>query len=243
MFKTIVLDSDTSVVYKKPISKLLMSVHSCFCFCFLQFLTTKSDCNIVKICFFCQGWCSTWPPPARHCFFKSFQGWREMQNFPVKNILTSTTFSFPVSHFHFCLSSRHCLSLWAVAGCSQRKWCCPSGVVINTFNGEQVLGMGHIKTSYTLNPQHNPGMHYNEENHFEEKCRERQQSCGKCFRDNRKTTFLHFHLDSFSNLGCRSSQGKSSIKYNFSNAFHFPVKISGLDIYLSHFLCLSPWST
>lgn len=154
--------------------------------------------------------------------------------------LSSVFPSLPLTHIH---KNTHTHTLWADAACSQRKWCCPSGVVINMLNGEQVLGMGRIETSYTPDPQNNPGMYYNEENHFGEKCLERQQSCGKCFRDNRKAAFLHFHLDSFNNLGCKSSEGKSSIKCNFLNALPFSVKISGLDIYLSHFRCLSPWST
>lgn len=90
----------------------------------------------------------------------------------------------------FCLSSRLSLSLWAVAGSSQRKWCSPSGVVVNMLSRERASGRGHMKTSYALNPQQNPGVHYNGENHFGGKRLERQQSCGKCFWDNRETTLF-----------------------------------------------------
>lgn len=76
------------------------------------------------------------------------------------------------------------------------------------LNREQVLGMGHIKTSYALNPQNNPGMHYNEENYFGEKCLERQQSCGKRFRDNHKDQFSSFLSGEFQQSGLQIFRGK-----------------------------------
>lgn len=34
------------------------------------------------------------------------------------------------------------------------------------LSGEKAFGRGHMKTSSILNPQHNPGVHYNGGNHF-----------------------------------------------------------------------------
>lgn len=42
-------------------------------------------------------------------------------------------------------------SLWAVAGCFQRKWCRPSGLFINMLDGEQVFGRGN-KEKIIINP-------------------------------------------------------------------------------------------
>ena len=105
--------------------------------------------------------------------------------------LVSSALSLSLSlSLSFCLSPCLSLWLWAVTGCFQRKWCSPSGVVVNILSGERAFGRGHMKTSYALNPQQNPGVRYNGENHFGGKCLERQQSCGKCFRDNHKTTLF-----------------------------------------------------
>lgn len=105
-------------------------------------------------------------PSCTPLFAKSLQGcdvkWKSSlplpSSFPWLARLSRSLF--------FCPSSRLSPSLWAVAGFSQRKWCSPSGVVVNMLGGERAFGRGHMKTSYALNPQPNPGVHYNGENHF-----------------------------------------------------------------------------
>lgn len=155
----------------------------CFLWC-LQCLATMCWCHNVML------WKSTF---LRVCFelghllhvtvCHNLAGlWCKMVNYPA-------IFSLPSLGMHgslllFCLFFRLSLSLWAVAGGSQRKWCGPSGVVVNMLSGERAFGRGH------MNPQQNPGVHYNGENHFGGKCLERQQSCGKCFWDKRETTLF-----------------------------------------------------
>lgn len=109
--------------------------------------------------------------------------WREIEIYPV---ICSSLFPWRALR-----SLRLSVSLWAVTGRSHWKWCSPSGVVVNMLSGERAIGRGHMKTSYILNPQQNPGVLYNGgKSVWWGKCLETQQSCGKCYRDNRIATLF-----------------------------------------------------
>lgn len=106
-----------------------------------------------------------------------------------RNLSSNLFFLVPLvsSALSPCLS----VSLWAVTGRSHWKWRSPSGVVVNMLSGERAIGRGHMKTSYILNPQQNPGVLYNGgKSVWWGKCLETQQSCGKCYRDNRIATLF-----------------------------------------------------
>lgn len=73
---------------------------------------------------------------------------------------------------------------------------------------KRAFGKGHMKTTYALNLQQNPGVRYNGENHFGGKRLERQQSCGNVSETTARP--FHFLLVSFSSLGRNCPAGKSN---------------------------------
>lgn len=130
--------------------------------------------------------------------------WCEMENYPETFSPPSLTLSltllfvlpFFLSHFEqsqAALRGSDAVHLGWSLTCSAEK---------------RAFGRGHMKTTYALNPQQNPGVRYNGENHFGGKCLERQQSCGNVSETTARP--LHFLLVSFSSLGRNCPAGKSN---------------------------------
>lgn len=126
--------------------------------------------------------------------------WCEMENYPetFSHPLPNSSVRPPVFLSHFeqsqaALRGSDAVHLGWSLTCSVEK---------------RAFGRGHMKTTYALNPQQNPGVRYNGENHFGGKRLERQQSCGNVSETTARP--LHFLLVSFSNLGRNCPAGKSN---------------------------------
>lgn len=154
--------------------------------------------------YFSGSWCWTWPPPAHHCSPGACRPvvWngklsRDLLapfSHPLPN--SSVRPPFFLSHFEqsqAALRGSDAVHLGWSLTCSAEK---------------RAFGRGHMKTTYALNPQQNPGVRYNGENHFGGKRLERQQSCGNVSETTARP--LHFLLVSFSSLGRNCPAGKSN---------------------------------